>query len=297
MHVTPFVFLSKTKNKGRAMKKCAAALIFAAVVATASMAQSSVEKELLAIQKQWADARVKPDIDYLERLYAEEFRVQDINGDVNSREDDIAMFRERRIKPQFVRDEDMSMSVYGESAVVTGIENVGGTYETGPRKGQYAEFSIRFTNVFVRRDGRWQLVLHHGTAIPKAKPQADEAATVALIKKLENDRLQAGVRKDIAFVDAATAEEYVQIDWEGKVLDKAAMLARIKSSNIQLQSNTLDEIDVKVYGNTAVVRGLATRKGTMDGKDISTAVRYTRVYVNRDGRWQVVQFEQTRVAP
>lgn len=124
---------------------------------------------------------------------------------------------------------------------------------------------------------------------------ASERTVVDDIKKLEADRIQAGVRKDVASVAAATADEYVQIDWEGKVLDKAAMLARIGSSNIQLQSNTLDEIDVKVYGDVAVVTGRATRKGVMDAKDISTSVRYTRVYVKREGRWQVVQFQQTNV--
>lgn len=279
---------------------CAASLgVLGLGVAMPSAAQSpaETERELLTIQKQWADARVKPDIEYLERLYAKEFRVHTINGAVASREDDIAMFREGRIQPDFVRDEDMKVSVYGETAVVTGVENVGGTYNSGALRGQYAEFSVRFTNVFARRDGRWQLVQNQGTQIPKAKPPSNEADTVALIKKLENDRIQAGVRKDVALVEAATADEYLQIDWDGKVLDKAATLARIKSSSIQLQSNTLDELDVKVYGNTAVVRGLATRKGTMDGRDISTAIRYTRVYANRDGRWQVVQFQQTRVAP
>ncbi len=105
------------------------------------------------------------------------------------------------------------------------------------------------------------------------------------------------MRKDIAHIAAATADEYVQIDWDGRVLDKAATLARIRSTNIQLQANTLDEISVRVYGDTALVTGLATRKGHMDGKDISTGNRYTRVYVRRDGRWQVVQFQQTRVAP
>jgi hypothetical protein len=57
------------------------------------------ERELLAIQKQWADARVKPDIAYLERLYAKEFRVHTMYGSVASREDDIAMFREGKISP------------------------------------------------------------------------------------------------------------------------------------------------------------------------------------------------------
>ena len=72
-------------------------------------------------------------------------------------------------------------------------------------------------------------------------------------------------------------------------------MARIKSSNIVLQSNTLNELDVRIYGDTAVVTGLATRKGSMNGKDISGSIRYTRVYVNTNGRWQVVAFQQTPV--
>lgn len=135
--------------------------------ALAQSAGETEEGQILTIQKQWAEARVKPDIGYLERLYAKEFRVQAINGAVVSREDDIAMFREGKIKPQFVRDEDMTVSIYGPVAVVTGIENVGGTYGAGPQEGQFAQFSIRFTNVFVQRDGRWQLVLHQGTDIPQ----------------------------------------------------------------------------------------------------------------------------------
>ena len=130
-----------------------------------SLAQTLNERErqIIAVQKEWADARVKPDIAYLERLYAHEFRVQTMNGSVASREDDIAMFKEGAIKPEFIRHEDMNVSFYGDVALVTGIEKVAGTAFGGQR----AEFSLRFTNVFVHRDGHWQLVLHQSTAIPK----------------------------------------------------------------------------------------------------------------------------------
>jgi len=94
-----------------------------------------------------------------------------MTGAVASREDDIAMFREGRIRPDFIRDEDLNVSIYDEVALVTGIENVAGSYPSGPLKGQHAELSIRFTNVFVHRDGRWQLVLHQGTQIPKTNSQ------------------------------------------------------------------------------------------------------------------------------
>ena len=113
---------------------------------------------------------------------------------------------------------------------------------------------------------------------------------------MELDRVEAGVRKDVAAIAAVTADGYVQIDWDGRILDKAATLERIKSSDIKLQSNTVDNVEVRVDGDTAVVVGTATRKGVLNGKDISGTIRYTRVYVKRNGRWQVIQFQQTRIA-
>jgi hypothetical protein len=130
-----------------------------------------------------------------------------------------------------------------------------------------------------------------------ASRSAPDPALVEQLEKLEHDRIQAGVRKDVAFIDAATAEEYVQIDWNGRILDKAATLGRIGGSGIRLQSNTVDDIDVKIYGNTAIVTSTSTRKGVMDGKDVSGTIRGTKIYVMRDGRWQVVHFQQTLVAP
>jgi len=156
-----------------ALTRCAASVAVLAFIVQPTVAQSpgDAKENLITIQKQWADARVKPDIAYLERLYAKEFRVHTMDGAVTSRADDIAMFKEGRIKPDFVRDEDMNVSVYGEVGIVTGVENVGGTYPAGPLKGQKAELSLRFTNVFVHRDGRWQLVLSQSTQIPKNRSQ------------------------------------------------------------------------------------------------------------------------------
>lgn len=127
-------------------------------------------------------------------------------------------------------------------------------------------------------------------------PVGDEA-TIDLIKKLESDRLAAGLRKDLDAISLATAEDYIQIDPEGNILDRAATLQRIKSSYAQLQANPVDDMVVRLYGNVAVLTARATPKGTIDGKSTLAPIRYTRVYVKRDGRWQVVLFQQTRVAP
>ena len=124
----------------------------------AGQADAQTESELLALHDAWAAARIGADIAFLEDFYAPEFRVQAMNGSVVSRADDIAAFADGIIKPETIEDLDMDVSLYGDTAIVTGVENLKGTAGGVP-----GEMALRFTNVFVRRDGRWQIVLHHST--------------------------------------------------------------------------------------------------------------------------------------
>jgi hypothetical protein len=66
------------------------------------------------------------------------------------------------MKPETISDADMKVTVYDNLAIVTGLETVKGTYNGVP-----GDFAQRFTNVYVHRDGRWQMVTHHSTAIRK----------------------------------------------------------------------------------------------------------------------------------
>jgi ketosteroid isomerase-like protein len=128
---------------------------------------------------------------------------------------------------------------------------------------------------------------------PNTQRQTD--AIIAEIKTLENTRLAAGLRKDVAAISAMTADDYLQIDTDGRILNKAATLERIKSSYARLVANPVDDLAIRVYGDTAILTARARPQGVLDGKEFTDALRYTRIYVKRDGRWQVVLFQQTRV--
>ena len=145
----------------RTCARVAFALCLLAVCA-GTQAAGEVEAELLAIQHQWAKARIDGDVQFLERLYAREFWISAMNGTVVTREADIGTFASRETKPETISNEGMKVSVYDSVAIVSGIENVKGTY-----KGMPGDFAMRFTNVYVHRDGRWQMVTHHSTPIPK----------------------------------------------------------------------------------------------------------------------------------
>jgi ketosteroid isomerase-like protein len=120
------------------------------------------QNALLALQDQWAAARVRRDAPFLERFYAKEFRVTALSGAVVDRAADIANFASGELKPEQVSDDDMIATVYGDVGIVTGREYMKGTY-----KGRFGEFTVRFTHVYVRREGRWQLVTHQSTQISK----------------------------------------------------------------------------------------------------------------------------------
>jgi ketosteroid isomerase-like protein len=110
---------------------------------------------------EWAEARVRGDAAFLEGFYAKEVKLTTMNGSVVKRAAHIAASSSKANLPEAIKDEDLSVSVYPDTAVMTGLEHIRGTYG-----GRTTEFAFRFTNVLVQRDGRWQLVAHQATVAP-----------------------------------------------------------------------------------------------------------------------------------
>lgn len=77
--------------------------------------------------------------------------------------------------------------------------------------------------------------------------------------------------------------------------DKAQSIGELKSGDLKLQSASLDDAKVQVYGDTAIVTYSSNDKGTYKGKDISGKTRWTDVFVKRNGKWQLVATHGSRV--
>jgi len=115
------------------------------------------------------------------------------------------------------------------------------------------------------------------------------------IKKLEHDWAQAVVKSGAAAVDQYEADDIVSTDPSGRVTDKAQDKKDLSSGDLKVQSLELSDLKVRVYGNTAVATGLATLKGTYKGQDMSGNYRYTDTWVRRNGKWQAVASQATKV--
>ena len=126
----------------------------------------------------------------------------------------------------------------------------------------------------------------------KGKSGSDEQ----IIKQLMQEWADALVKGDQAAIDRIESADWMLTDLEGMLVSKAQAEVSLKSGSVKFESFKLDELKVRVYGNTAVVHGLATRKSTYKGKDTSGQYRSTDVFVKRNGRWQAIAAHVSRVA-
>lgn len=102
--------------------------------------------------------------------------------------------------------------------------------------------------------------------------------------------------KDIAFIQGLLADEFVAIYDDGRIGDKAGELAAAEAFNQAVESAIQNDFIVHVYGDTAVVHFRLDVVGIKQGARASLALRFTDVWVMRDGRWQCVSSQSTRVA-
>ena len=116
------------------------------------------------------------------------------------------------------------------------------------------------------------------------------------LKKLEVVWGDAGIKKDFAALDRVLADDYASIDEEGIVQTKAQGIAALKSGEDVNTSQVLSGMNVRVYGDAAVVTGKGVYKATHKGQPIGGTVMFTDVWVKHGGSWQCVAEHASKLA-
>jgi len=115
------------------------------------------------------------------------------------------------------------------------------------------------------------------------------------IKKQEQNWAQATVKDGAAAVDQYEADDIITTDPSGRVTDKTQDKLDLSSGDFKIQSEELSDVRVRIYSNTAVASGTNIVKGTYKGQDINGKYRFTDTWVKRNGKWQVVASQYTKV--
>jgi ketosteroid isomerase-like protein len=131
----------------------------------------------------------------------------------------------------------------------------------------------------------------------KAAPPAPAAGqdTEAVLMKMERDAAAALTKRDIAGFGSIMAEDAVFTGPDGAVQTKAQLLADVKAGDLVIESTTITDLKVRVFGDSAVATYTTTDKGKSKGRDISGRYRWTDTFVRRGGKWQIVAGQGTPI--
>jgi ketosteroid isomerase-like protein len=128
-------------------------------------------------------------------------------------------------------------------------------------------------------------LLAFGQTPPKQSKR--DAKVAEQLRSLVRRWDDADVSGDAATLDRLLANEFAFVGG----LSKAQYLAstRSKSSDLSIESAVSSDVQVQVYGNTAIVTGLDTITGKNKGQPYTNKWLYMDVWIRRDGRWQCVK--------
>jgi len=136
-------------------------------------------------------------------------------------------------------------------------------------------------------------LVHRGDAFV-ASSQTGEVANE--LTKIEQKIVKAWLEADRNTIDSILASDWSVIDLTGRVLTKAQVLQELGSGDRKIESGSVDNLNVRTFGNIAIVTGRSILAGTYQGKRVSVVQRFTDVFANRNGHWQVVASQGTQVA-
>ena len=134
--------------------------LFVAVPAHAQKQNANEQAVLKASQMLDEAALIKKDRATMERLYGDDYIYLHSNGTVNNKTQEIAEYMSSDLKWTGHKASDLKVRFYRDVAVVTGLQTLTGSakgYVSGPR---------RFTQLWVKRNGRWQAVGGQSTIVP-----------------------------------------------------------------------------------------------------------------------------------
>jgi uncharacterized protein (TIGR02246 family) len=139
----------------------------------------------------------------------------------------------------------------------------------------------------------WLLAIAPMQGQAAAQSEAD-VATLTRLERVWNDAHQRGDAKALADLFADDLEIIVP---GMRAMTKADGLGVFASGRMKFDHYETSDTNVRVYDTTAVVTGRMHRARTMGDRTMDDDWRFTKVYVRRAGRWQVVSFHASNVAP
>ena len=128
-----------------------------------------------------------------------------------------------------------------------------------------------------------------------ARPAAAQDYPVQSVLRAESLRFGAMMQGDTLTLRQFLADELIYTHSSGLVETKPLHLSAVGSKRTVYESIAPDSMGYRIYGNIAVGSGTVKSRGTQSGTAFDLTLRVSTVHIFRDGRWQLVLWQSTRM--
>jgi ketosteroid isomerase-like protein len=139
------------------------------------------------------------------------------------------------------------------------------------------------------------LLLVSASPAARAEPKSPKVPADAAVKAAELARFEAATKNDLDTLGKLLADDLTYSHATGVLETKEVFLASLKSGKLQFRKIEPADLQVRVYDKTAIINGTAKVSVVSDGQPKDISLRFTDVWVNRGGRWQMVAWQSTKL--
>ncbi len=132
--------------------------------ATTASPTENVEQVLTKLEQEWADAIVKRDLATIDRIVAEDFLLTDLPEQQLTKAMHLETIKSGSYAASTLTLDAMKVRVFGDTAIATYNQT-----EKSQTKGQDSSGRYHLTDVWLKRNGKWQVVTEHYSHIEKPK--------------------------------------------------------------------------------------------------------------------------------
>ena len=246
------------------------------------------------VEQTMGSAMVAGDVDKLKQIYADNFATIGSDGKVVTKETLLTDFESFHDKLEWFENGPMDVRVFGNVALAQGSVK-----EKRSRNGKDTSGEFAWMDLLERRVGKWVVVRSAGAKVVLAdspKAQSQDPMVVESIKQFEQEIGDAMVAGNIEKLNQTYADDWATVGSTGKIFTKESLLDDFKSGNHKLVSFENGPMNVRVFGDVALVQASVNEKRIQDGKDISGEFAFMDLLEKRAGKWVIVRTLGARVS-
>ena len=255
----------------------------AVLLSTTCLARdNSREQSLRAAELARFQANVDADGAALDKLLDPDLEYSHSNGKLDGKSAFIASLKDGSLDYVSMAPTLESVRLFGDVGVIRGRVRVGVTMQ-----GTASEFTIGYSDVWVWKEGHWQLTEWRSTRLQDAPPgELNESGARASVLA----RYDAALRGDVDALDRLLGDDLDYCTFRGECQSKQQYIGEVRSGRLKYQSIAPSITRVKMSGENATVLGRVAVTATRDGVENTVNLVYMAVLQWRDGRWQMTSF-------